>query len=96
MKSNVIITHQPEKDRFIATLDDAEIGELNYYLRDGVVTYTHTGVRPQYEGRGIGAKLVKAGLDFAQAEDYKVVPLCWFVGKYIRRKPEYQPLLHTS
>ena len=66
---------------------------LEYSLQDDVIIFTHTGVPTEIEGRGIGSRLVRAGLEFAREEAFRVVPRCWFVAGYIERHPEYRALL---
>jgi predicted GNAT family acetyltransferase len=62
-------------------------------LKGKLIIFTHTGVPPAIEGRGIGSKLVETGLDYARENGLKVRSTCWFVSKYIRRNPEYQDLI---
>ena len=38
---------------------------------------------------------VKTGLEYARAEHLAVIALCPFVDSYIRRHPEYQPLMQS-
>ena len=71
------------------------VAVLDYSQRGDIITFTHTGVPAELEGRGIGSQLVRAGLDYARENAFKVVPLCWFVSGYIERHPEYQSLLKT-
>jgi len=47
----------------------------------------------ELEGRGIGGRIVKTGLDYARAEGLKVVPQCSFVRGYIERHQEYADLV---
>ena len=70
-----------------------QIAVLNYSQRGDTLTFTHTGVPTELEGRGIGSQLVRAGLEYARKKAFKVVPLCWFVAGYIERHPEYQNLV---
>ena len=51
--------------------------------------FTHTEVPPADEGKGIGARLVRAALDDARKRGFKIVPACSFVAAFIRRHPEY-------
>jgi uncharacterized protein len=51
--------------------------------------FTHTEVPPADEGKGIGARLVRAALDDARQRGFKIVPACSFVAAFIRRHPEY-------
>jgi predicted GNAT family acetyltransferase len=89
-KLNVI--HNMEHNRFEVHLD-SHTAELNYFLNGDTIIFTHTGVPPALERRGIGSLLVKTGLEYAKINNLKVQTFCWFVDKYVRRHPEYQDLL---
>jgi hypothetical protein len=86
------VRHDEARGRFELE-EDGETGFLTYEQRDGVITFTHTIVPPELEGRGIGSRIVKAGLAFARDEGLKVVPQCSFVRTYIERHPEHEDLL---
>lgn len=64
-----------------------------YRLHGKTMTLTHTEVPHELEGRGVGANLVKAALDHARQQGYRVVPQCPFVAQYIRRHSEYSDLV---
>ena len=51
--------------------------------------FTHTEVPPADEGKGIGARLVRAALDDTRKRGFKIVPACSFVAAFMRRHPEY-------
>ena len=86
------IRHEPENSRFTATTEGGEAALE--YLRDGKrITFTHTGVPPESEGQGIGGALAKAGLDYARGEGLHVRPMCPFIADFVKRNPEYQPLV---
>ncbi|RME90258.1 MAG: N-acetyltransferase [Anaerolineae bacterium] len=88
------VIHLPEEGRFEIRIGE-HVAELLYYVKEGNIVFTHTGVPRPLEGQGIGSRLVRAGLEYARQEGYRVVPLCSFVDAYIRRHPEYQDLRHT-
>jgi uncharacterized protein len=83
--------HDPERQRF--TLPTTPVSVLDYSLSAGRVVFTHTGVPPAYQGQGLAAKLVEAGLQWAQAQGLKVQPACSYVHVYIQRHPEWQHLI---
>jgi uncharacterized protein len=65
-----------------------------YYKQSGdVVTFTHTEVPKELEGKGIGSKLVKGAFDQVRANGLKVVAQCPFVNGYIGKHAEYADLL---
>ena len=67
---------------------------LAYYrLSPGTITFTHTEVASEVEGRGIGSRLVLDALEQVRARGLKVVPLCSFVRRTIARHPEFRDLL---
>lgn len=52
--------------------------------------FTHTEVPPADEGKGIGARLVRAALDDTRASGFRIMPACSFVAAFVRRHPEYR------
>jgi predicted GNAT family acetyltransferase len=71
--------------RYTLLLDGEAIGELDHVDSDGVRTFTHTGVRPAYEGKGLAARLVRRGLDDARDAEMEIVPACPYVAAYLTR-----------
>jgi predicted GNAT family acetyltransferase len=65
----------------------------NYRLSPGVITFLHTEVPPELEGRGIGSRLVQGALEAARAQGLKVVPRCPFFAHYIATHPQFADLL---
>ncbi len=51
--------------------------------------FTHTEVPPEDEGKGIGARIVKAALEDTRNQGFRIVPACSFVVAYVRRHPEF-------
>ena len=92
MNGSITVMHNPAEQRFEAVVD----GQLSVaeYLRDGdLIIFTHTEVPEALEGRGIATALTHAALEAARAEQLTVVPRCPFFTAYIRRHPEYEPLV---
>ncbi len=88
MSSAPDVQHRPELSRF--EVDEGGEAAVLVYELEGPdrVAFLHTVVPAAYEGRGIGSALVVAGLDWAQAEGRKVVPVCSFVQGWLSRHPE--------
>ena len=89
---NVLVTHNPEENRFELTRD-GHLAVLDYIMMDDIIIFTHTGVPPEIEGGNVGVKLVETGLEYARQNGLGVKSKCWFMSKYLRRHPEYQDLL---
>ena len=90
-RDSLKVLHQQNRSRF-EILIDKYVAELDYRLEGNIITFIHTGVPKALEGNGIGSLIVRAGLDYACEQGYKVVPLCSFVDSYMTRKAEYAEL----
>lgn len=84
--------HNVPEGRFEAEVE-GRLSVADYQLRDGSMVMTHTFVPPELRGRGLAEKLVRAALEHARAEQLKVVPACSYVEVFIRRHPEFRPLV---
>jgi predicted GNAT family acetyltransferase len=71
-----------------------EVAFLKYAIDGQVIELIHTQVPKPLEGKGYGGRLAAAALGFAAQQSLVVTPTCPFVRGYIRRHPEYLPLLH--
>ncbi len=88
------VRHNTAAQRFELDTDDGRLAVADYRLRrDGVVTFTHTGVPFEQRGRGIAAALIEAALDWARQQKLQVVPACSYVARYMERHPETEDLL---
>lgn len=86
------ITHDAGQHQFHTDVEGHR-GVLDYRLRDGVMTITHTGVPEAVGGRGIAASLTRFALETARREGWKVVPACSYAAVFIRRHPEFGDLV---
>lgn len=72
---------------------DGHLAIAQYRLEPGIITFLHTEVPKELEGRGIGSALARAALDGVRAEGLKVVARCPFIASYIARHKEFADLL---
>lgn len=86
------VTNHTAASRFELSTD-GKLSVLQYKLRPGRIVFLHTEVPKELGGHGIGGKLARAGLDFAQQQGLKVVPFCPFVAEYIWRHPEFAEMV---
>ena len=86
------VSHNVDSQRF-----HIDVGRwtavLDYEMDGNVMVFTHTGVPRPLEAQGVGSKLAKTALEYARGKAHRVVPACEFMRVYIRRHPEYKPLL---
>ena len=89
---SVEVRHNQAEHRFEAEVD-GKVAVADYVLRDGEMVMTHTYVPPEFRGRGIAEKVVRAALEYARAQQLRVVPACSYVDLFIQRHPEYHALV---
>ncbi|MGH3923938.1 MAG: GNAT family N-acetyltransferase, partial [Pseudonocardiaceae bacterium] len=85
-----------ELTRYVAYLDDDEIGELAFSPSGDVVTALHTEVAESAEGQGVGSTLARTFLDDIRSAGRRVVPLCPFVRGWIKTHPDYADLVRSG
>ncbi|MCI4065356.1 N-acetyltransferase [Micromonospora sp. R77] len=92
-----LVEENPAKHRFEILVDDALAGFTAYVPRGEVLVFTHTEVDDRFQGKGVGAALIRATLDQIRERGGRVVPKCPFMAAFIERHPEYADLVvHES
>ena len=86
------VRHNPEARRFEAWVG-GEMCRADYREVDGAMRIFHTEVPYHVSGQGLAGRVVAAALDYARANNLRVVPACSYVHAYMRRHPETQDLL---
>lgn len=94
--NDLLIRDNPAENRFEADLGDGSFAVAEYELFPERIVFTHTGVPPKHEGRGIGSALIRFALGAARERGLKVIPICPFFAAYIRKHAEEQDLLTPS
>lgn len=92
MNASPEILHNAAVGRFEVRAG-SDVAVLDYSVADRTITFVHTGVPSEMEGRGVGSRLARAGLEYARREGLKVVPQCPFIRSYMERHEEYRSLL---
>lgn len=93
--SSVAVTHLPGQHCFQAALDE-QTARMHYVLGNDFIVLAHTEVSTTLSHRSITQPLIRSVLLFARKHQLQVMPLCPLVAVYIRRHPEYRPLLRPG
>ncbi len=94
---DVTVTDVPEQRRYEARVDGQLAAIADYIPTDELVAFTHTEVRPGFEGKGVGSVLVREALDDVRARHRSVLAVCPFVSGWIaRHRDGYGDLLYRS
>lgn len=82
------VTHNPAENRF-ETWIDGQLSKLDYMVDGNTIVMMHVGVTPVHRGQGVAGKVTQVALEYAREKSLRVIPMCSYVGAYIRRHPEY-------
>lgn len=83
----------PTRGRYVIHLAPGYDAEMTFRKEaNGTIIIDHTGVPPEYEGRGIAARLVNRAIADAREQGFKITPLCSYVVAQFRRHPEWADL----
>jgi predicted GNAT family acetyltransferase len=87
-------SHDAEQHRYSLRVDGAMASAVDYVVNDGTISFTHTFTDPKKRGQGLAGEIVTFAVDDVEATtDYRVVPMCWYVGQWFDRHPERAGLL---
>ncbi|MDR1761007.1 MAG: N-acetyltransferase [Bacteroidales bacterium] len=89
------IEHKDRESRgaFFAIENDRTIGELTYVWHgNNYFIIDHTEVIDQYQGEGVGRKLVAEAVKFAQKNGYTIYPQCPFAQHVFDTTPTYKAI----
>lgn len=87
MTDDVTIDRNDETRRYELKLDGEVVGYSEFRTNPGRIIFTHTVVVPEHEGKGFGSRLAKFVLDDAVARGDTIVPVCPFIGSYLKDHP---------
>ena len=79
---------------FVLHVDGERLGSLDYTRPEaGVMRIEYVEVAPELRGSGLGRQLVQAAVEWARAENMKIVPICGYARAVICRDPQMSALL---
>lgn len=95
----VRIEDDVDHQRFDLVVDDELVGILGYRFGEGgdsaspVVALMHTVVKEEYGDRGWAGVLVRASLNTARDRQWRIVPICTYVRRYLAQHEEFLDLV---
>lgn len=92
----ITVTDNRTANRFEARDGDVLAGFADYLRTPELVAFVHTEVDPAFEGRGVGSRLARAGIESVQAEGLRVLAVCPFIAGWLARHPQYAHLEYRA
>jgi uncharacterized protein len=82
-----------EKRLRFETEINGEFAYIEYRFYKDDITLLHTFVPESARVKGIASALAKFVLEYAEKKKLKIIVQCSFIANYIKRHPEYEPLI---
>ena len=88
-----MVEHLSAQHRFTLTVPEGT-AVLDYRLHSSdVMEMFHTYTPNAARGRGVASQLVKGALDLVRANNFRIIPACWYVASFMEKHAEYRDLL---
>ena len=90
------ITQQNDEKRgtFIAIEENKQAGEMTYtWAGPTKFIIDHTDVNPDFKGKNVGKQLVMKAVEYARANNLKIMPLCPFAKSVFDKDEDIRDVL---
>ncbi|HTG98282.1 MAG TPA: GNAT family N-acetyltransferase [Burkholderiales bacterium] len=78
---------------FVWIENGERLAEMSYTVAGSRVIIDHTDVDDRLRGKGAGKRLVRAAVEWARAENQKLMPLCPFAKSVFDKTADYSDVL---
>ncbi len=86
--------NRDSKGFFKAVSDGKEAGRMTYsWAGNDKFIIDHTEVNPEFNGKGVGKKMVMEAIKYARENNIKILPLCPFAKSVFDKTPEIRDVL---
>jgi predicted GNAT family acetyltransferase len=90
-------TFQDDGDQITLIAPDGKpAGEIAFMEAEDTLVVIHTGVEPDYRGKGLAEQLVFQLVEKARAEEKLVYPICPFARHQFEIRPDYADVLRVD
>lgn len=91
---NIQHQHSGSKGSFYIVKEDDKLAEMTYTMpSSSKMIIDHTEVSDELRGQNAGYQMVHAAVEYARANDIKILPLCPFANSVFKKNPEYADVL---
>ncbi|MFF6794154.1 GNAT family N-acetyltransferase [Streptomyces filamentosus] len=87
--STPVVRRVDARHRYEILVDEQRAGLTAYRDREDRRVFFHTEVDDAYAGQGLASVLVTQALDDVRAAGMRIVPVCPYVAKFLKKHEEY-------
>jgi predicted GNAT family acetyltransferase len=94
MIETVNIEFNDKNGNFNISSQDKKVATMTFVFAGlDKIIIDHTEVSPEFNGKGLGKKLVEKAVEVAREKKWTIIPLCPFAKKTFDRNPQYKDVL---
>ncbi|MFD6033459.1 GNAT family N-acetyltransferase [Streptomyces griseoincarnatus] len=87
--STTTVERKDADHRYEILVDGRRAGLTAYRDRNGQRVFFHTEIDEAFAGQGLASQLVQQALDDVRASGMRLVPVCPYVAKFLKRHDEF-------
>ncbi len=89
-----VLAKEADVGRYTLRIDGQLASSVDYSISGNSLSFTHTFTDPKRRGQGLAGEIVEFAVDDVESTTaYRVVPMCWYVGKWFDENPDRAGLL---
>ena len=85
MTEDIVVTRVDAAHQYEAHKGGQLAGFVDFVEHGDAIRFTHTESLPDFRGQGVGDALASFALSDAVARGLRIVPLCPYIARYLRR-----------
>ena len=93
MENEIHYERSGHRGAFFLERGGKRLAEMTYTVAGSRVIIDHTTVDDSLRGQGVGAKLVRAAVEWARGENARLMPLCPYAKSVFDKTPDYSDVL---
>ena len=88
-----VVERVDARNRYEILVDGKRAGLTAYRDRDAQRVFYHTEIDDAFAGQGLASQLVQQALTDVRASGKRIVPVCPYVAKFLKRHEEFADLV---
>ena len=84
MSAPIEVRQNEQEHRFEAAVEGG-LALVSYRRQGDQITFIHTEVPDESEGKGVASTLVKTAMDYARSQKLRVIAQCPYVAGWVKR-----------
>ncbi|GHK03949.1 GNAT family N-acetyltransferase [Streptomyces sp. NPDC003753] len=91
--ANPVVERVDARNRYEILVDGKRAGLTAYRDRDAQRVFYHTEIDDAFAGQGLASRLVQEALTDVRESGKRIVPVCPYVAKFLKRHEEFADLV---